>query len=73
MVAGIGNFSLPIPVNDHFFGEGGAITDAVKTEIVSPVRINLFGRCEITRDGKNVLPNGELQPQSEARTRSACG
>ena len=56
-----GNFSLPIPASDHFFGEGGTITDAVKTEIVSPVRINLFGRCEVTRDGKNVLPNGELR------------
>lgn len=53
-----GNFSLPIPANEHFFGEGGAITDAVKTEIVSPVRINLFGRCEVTRDGKNVLQMG---------------
>lgn len=60
-----GNFSLPIPVNDHFFGEGGAITDAVKTEIVSPVRINLFGRCEVTRDGKNVLPNGELRRKAK--------
>lgn len=60
-----GNFSLPIPANDHFFGEGGAITDAVKTEIVSPVRINLFGRCEVTRDGKNVLPNGELRRKAK--------
>lgn len=59
------NFSLPIPVNDHFFGEGGAITDAVKTEIVSPVRIHLFGRCEVTRDGKNVLPNGELRRKAK--------
>lgn len=63
--AEIGNFSLPIPVNDHFFGEGGAITDAVKIEIVSPVRINLFGRCEVTRDGKNVLPNGELRRKAK--------
>lgn len=60
-----GNFSLPIPVNDHFFGEGGAITDAVKTEIVSPVRIHLFGRCEVMRDGKNVLPNGELRRKAK--------
>lgn len=60
-----GNFSLPIPANDHFFGEGGTITDAVKTEIVSPVRINLFGRCEVTRDGKNVLPNGELRRKAK--------
>ena len=63
--AEIGNFSLPISVNDHFFGEGGTITDAVKTEIVSPVRINLFGRCEVTRDGKNVLPNGELRRKAK--------
>lgn len=60
-----GNFSLPIPANEHFFGDGGAITDAVKTEIVSPVRINLFGRCEVTRDGKNVLPNGELRRKAK--------
>lgn len=60
-----GNFSLPIPANEHFFGEGGAITDAVKTEIVSPVRIHLFGRCEVTRDGKNVLPNGELRRKAK--------
>lgn len=60
-----GNFSLPIPANDHFFGVGGTITDAVKTEIVSPVRINLFGRCEVTRDGKNVLPNGELRRKAK--------
>lgn len=60
-----GNFSLPIPANDHFFDEGGTITDAVKTEIVSPVRINLFGRCEVTRDGKNVLPNGELRRKAK--------
>lgn len=60
-----GNFSLPIPASDHFFGEGGTITDAVKTEIVSPVRINLFGRCEVTRDGKNVLPNGELRRKAK--------
>lgn len=60
-----GNFSLPIPANDHFYGEGGTITDAVKTEIVSPVRINLFGRCEVTRDGKNVLPNGELRRKAK--------
>ncbi len=59
------NFSLPIPANDHFFGEGGAITDAVKTEIVSPVRIHLFGRCEVTRDGKNVLQNGELRRKAK--------
>lgn len=60
-----GNFSLPIPSNEHFFGEDGTITDAVKTEIVSPVRINLFGRCEVTRDGKNVLPNGELRRKAK--------
>lgn len=60
-----GNFSLPIPASDHFFGEGGTITDEVKTEIVSPVRINLFGRCEVTRDGKNVLPNGELRRKAK--------
>ena len=60
-----GNFSLPIPANEHFFGEGGVITDAVKTEIVSPVRIHLFGRCEVTRDGKNVLPNGELRRKAK--------
>lgn len=60
-----GNFSLPIPANEHFFGECGAITDAVKTEIVSPVRIHLFGRCEVTRDGKNVLPNGELRREAK--------
>lgn len=60
-----GNFSLPIPASEHFFGEGGTITDAVKTEIVSPVRINLFGRCEVTRDGKNVLPNGELRRKAK--------
>lgn len=60
-----GNFSLPIPANDHFFDEGGTITDAVKTEIVSSVRINLFGRCEVTRDGKNVLPNGELRRKAK--------
>lgn len=60
-----GNFSLPIPASDHFFGEGGTITDAVKTEIVSPVRIHLFGRCEVTRDGKNVLPNGELRRKAK--------
>lgn len=60
-----GNFSLPIPANEHFFGECGAITDAVKTEIVSPVRIHLFGRCEVTRDGKNVLPNGELRRKAK--------
>lgn len=60
-----GNFSLPIPANEHFFGEGGAITDAVKTEIVSPVRIHLFGRCEVMRDGKNVLPNGELRRKAK--------
>lgn len=59
------NFSLPIPANEHFFGEGGAITDAVKTEIVSPVRIHLFGRCEVTRDGKNVLQNGELRRKAK--------
>ena len=63
--AEIGNFSLPIPASEHFFGEGGTITDAVKTEIVSPVRINLFGRCEVTRDGKNVLPNGELRRKAK--------
>lgn len=60
-----GNFSLPIPANEHFFGEGGGITDAVKTEIVSPVRIHLFGRCEVTRYGKNVLPNGELRRKAK--------
>ena len=60
-----GNFSLPIPSNEHFFGEDGTITDAVKTEIVSSVRINLFGRCEVTRDGKNVLPNGELRRKAK--------
>lgn len=60
-----GNFSLPIPASEHFFGEDGTITDAVKTEIVSPVRINLFGRCEVTRDGKNVLPNGELRRKAK--------
>lgn len=60
-----GNFSLPIPPNEHFFGEDGTITDAVKIEIVSPVRINLFGRCEVTRDGKNVLPNGELRRKAK--------
>lgn len=60
-----GNFSLPIPSNEHFFGEDGTITDAVKTEIVSPVRINLLGRCEVTRDGKNVLPNGELRRKAK--------
>lgn len=60
-----GNFSLPIPSNEHFFGEDGTITDAVKTEIVSPVRINLFGRYEVTRDGKNVLPNGELRRKAK--------
>lgn len=59
------NFSLPIPANEHFFGEDGAITDAVKTEIVSPVRIHLFGRCEVTRDGKNVLQNGELRRKAK--------
>lgn len=63
--AEIGNFSLPIPASEHFFGEDGTITDAVKTEIVSPVRINLFGRCEVTRDGKNVLPNGELRRKAK--------
>ena len=60
-----GNFSLPIPSNKHFFGEDGTITDAVKTEIVSSVRINLLGRCEVTRDGKNVLPNGELRRKAK--------
>lgn len=60
-----GNFSLPIPSNEHFFGEDGAITDAVKTEIVSPVRIHLFGRCEVMRDGKNVLQNGELRRKAK--------
>ena len=60
-----GNFSLPIPASEHFFGEDGTITDAVKTEIVSPVRINLFGRCEVTRDGKDVLPNGELRRKAK--------
>lgn len=60
-----GNFSLPIPANDHFYGEGGTITDAVKTEIVSPVRIHLFGRCEVMRDGKNVLQNGELRRKAK--------
>lgn len=60
-----GNFSLPIPASEHFFGEGGTITDAIKTEIVSPVRINLFGRCEVTRDGKNVLSNGELRRKAK--------
>lgn len=63
--AEIGNFSLPIPASEHFFGEGGTITDAIKTEIVSPVRINLFGRCEVTRDGKNVLSNGELRRKAK--------
>ncbi len=30
-----------------------------------PVRINLFGRCEITRDGVNVLQKGELRRKAK--------
>ena len=31
----------------------------------SPVRINLFGRCEITRDGVSVLQKGELRRKAK--------
>lgn len=31
----------------------------------SPVCINLFGRCEITRDGVNVVPKGELRRKAK--------
>ena len=31
----------------------------------SPVRIDLFGRCEITRDGVSVLPKGELRRKAK--------
>lgn len=55
-----GNLSLPIPVNEYRFGEGGASPDALKAETVSPVRIDLFGRCEVTRDGESVLSKREL-------------
>lgn len=60
-----GNLSLPIPVNEHHFGEGGASADAVKTETTSPVRIDLFGRCEVTRDGESVLSKGELRRKAK--------
>lgn len=60
-----GNLSLPIPVNEHHFGEGGASPDAVKAETVSPVRIDLFGRCEVTRDGESVLSKGELRRKAK--------
>lgn len=59
------NLSLPIPVNEYRFGEGGASPDAVKTETVSPVRIDLFGRCEVTRDGESVLSKGELRRKAK--------
>lgn len=59
------NLSLPIPANEHSFGEGGALPDAVKTETVSPVRIDLFGRCEVTRDGESVLSKGELRRKAK--------
>lgn len=59
------NLSLPIPANEHSFGEGGASADAVKTETTSPVRIDLFGRCEVTRDGESVLSKGELRRKAK--------
>lgn len=60
-----GNLSLPIPVNEYRFGEGGASPDALKAETVSPVRIDLFGRCEVTRDGESVLSKRELRRKAK--------
>lgn len=60
-----GNLSLPIPVNEYRFGEGGASLDALKAETVSPVRIDLFGRCEVTRDGESVLSKRELRRKAK--------
>lgn len=59
------NLSLPIPVNEYRFGEGGALPDALKAKTVSPVRIDLFGRCEVTRDGESVLSKGELRRKAK--------
>lgn len=59
------NLSLPIPANEHSFGEGGASPDALKAKTVSPVRIDLFGRCEVTRDGESVLSKGELRRKAK--------
>lgn len=59
------NLSLPIPVNEYRFGEGGASPDALKAKTVSPVRIDLFGRCEVTRDGESVLSKGELRRKAK--------
>lgn len=59
------NRLLPTPTNEHRFGEVGTTADTVNADAVSPVRINLLGRCEVTRDGKNVLPNGELRRKAK--------
>lgn len=48
-----------IPADDK------ATVGSMKHEIASPVRIDLFGRCEVTRDGESVLSKGELRRKAK--------
>lgn len=63
--------SFSVSVNEE--GQKGANASEVLTEALaptkrggsSPVRICLFGRCEITRDGMSVVPNKELRRKAK--------
>lgn len=48
-----------IPADDK------ATVGSMKHEIASPVRIDLFGHCEVTRDGESVLSKGELRRKAK--------
>lgn len=63
---------VDVPLAEELDGQVEALDDAaalvpsaVRRGKASPVRIDLFGRCEITRDGVSVITKGELRRKAK--------
>lgn len=59
------NYPLLALGNNAIPADDKTAVDTMKHEIASSVRIDLFGRCEVTRDGESVLSKGELRRKAK--------